>query len=121
MQFTKLRKHYRWDPVYFDTADILLLMEDDFVIEFVVSYYGETYWIGVASDFDRSTQEFFDTVFYINNQEFRSFEEFKSRAVIGGRLLFEVKEKLCVIDTFDGNPKRYLDSLGKIKKVKGIL
>ncbi len=80
-------------------------------MEFVASYHGQTYWIGVAADYDDRLREFFDHVYYINDQEFSTFQEFFSRAMIDGKLLANLNDKMDVIDTLEGNPKRYYDDL----------
>ena len=116
MKFTKLRKRYRWEPMEFDSNDILLMIENDHCMEFVSSYNGQLYWIGVASDFHHITRKFFDHLYYINDQEFTTFHEFKSKATIGGQLFANLNDKIDVIDTFEGDPKHYYNYLTDLKK-----
>ncbi len=116
MQFIKLKKKYRGDPIAFDSNDMLLMIENDHVLEFVASYHGQMYWIGVAADCNHHTREFFDHLYYINDQEFSTFQEFKSQAMIDGQLFADLNDKLDVIDTIEGNPKRYYGDLTYLKK-----
>ena len=116
MQFSKLKKRYRWGPVAFDSADILAMIERDPLLEFVASYHEKMYWIGVSSEYDDGREEFYNHVYYINDQEFSSFQEFKSQAMIDERLFADLDDQLEVIDTIEGNPKHYYRDLMDLKK-----
>ena len=84
----------------------------------MASYHGQMYWIGVSSENHHRTREFFNHIYYIDDQEFSSFEEFKSKAMIDGQLFSELNDKLDVIDTIEGNPKHYYSDLPGLKKRK---
>lgn len=118
MKYTKLRKRYRWEPMEFDSKDILLMIENDHCMEFVFSYHGQMHWIGVCSEsrYPLPYTEFFNHIYYIDDQEFSSFQEFKLNAMIDGQLFAELKNKLDVIDTLEGHPKRYYSDLMDLKK-----
>ncbi len=116
MQFVKLKKKYRWEPIAFDSHDILMMIENDHVLEFVASYHEKIYWIGVAADYHHYTREFFDHLYYINDQEYSTFQEFKAQATIDEQLFANLNDKLDVIDTIEGNPKRYYSDLTYLKK-----
>jgi len=53
--------------------------------EFIIQFEGEEHKVGFTSDYDRR-QGFFDPLFYLDEQEFDTFEKFKAGAVLNGRL-----------------------------------
>ena len=108
MRCTLLKEHYAWEPVCFDAQDILLLLEKAVMAEVVVRRNDETYWIGVACEYDRGRQLFGDQKYYIDDQEFESLEAFMAQAVLGGELFANADGPLQVIDTLEGDPAGYL-------------
>jgi hypothetical protein len=116
MQYTKLKESYPWEPVRFDAADILRLLEKAVMAELIVRHDGKAYWIGVKCEYDRRKQLFGDQIFYIDDQEFASLEAFKSHAVLGGKLFASIFAPLEVIDTQEGDPAFYYNIVSALGK-----
>ncbi len=110
MRYTKLKSRYSWKPVAVSAGDILRLLERTVMAEVVVRRNGKHHWIGVFCGYDRLRRLFGGQVFYIDDQEFATLEEFKAHAKLDGRLFASFSEPLEVIDTQEGNPARYFAS-----------
>ncbi len=119
MRYTEPREHYDWEPVHFEVADILLLLQKAVMAELVVSIHGRLHWIGVACEYDRNSRMFGEQTFYIDDQEFFALEEFVSGAVLEGHHFANISEKMVVIDTHEGDPTSYLDLVKKIRREFG--
>lgn len=119
MQHSKLKESYDWQSVRFDAKDILLLLEKAVMAEVVVRHDNGCDWIGVSCEYDRESKVFCDQTFYIDDQEFASLEEFKARAVLGGRLFTETDGALDVIDTLEGDPAYYFELVSALREDTG--
>ena len=64
-------------------------------------YKGEKHKVGMISDYTHS-KGFFDTMFYLDNQEFDSFEKFKSQAFLGGDIFANMTDDVEIIDVDPG-------------------
>lgn len=69
--------------------------------EFIIEFEGKKHKVGFTSDYDRS-QGFFDPLFYLDDQEFDTFEKFKAQAVLNGQLFTHITDDIEVIDADDG-------------------
>lgn len=119
MRYIEPKERYDWEPVHFEVADILLLLQRAVMAELVVSFHGRTHWIGVACDYDRQRRMFGDQTFYIDDQEFFALEDFVSHATLEGQSFANISEKMVVIDTQEGNPTSYLELVKKIRRDLG--
>lgn len=119
MRFTKRHERDKWGPVSFGVAEILLLLENAVMVELVVHFRHQLFLIGVNCPYDRKRRMFGNQRFYIDDQEFTSFEAFKTCAVLGGELFAGIRERIVVIDTQEGNPKSYYDIIKKMQKESG--
>ena len=102
----KKEKRFRWESVSCGVGIILRILEqcEDCSVQLVVRYHGAYYNIGIASDYDRQTRKFFDTIFYLNEQEFLSLDEFKSSAKINDILFTDICDMMEVVEADEGNP-----------------
>jgi len=80
-----------------ETIDI-----DAGMTEFDILFEGEKHKVGMASDFLHSKGGFFDTIFYLDEQEFDSFEKFKSGAVLSGQFFSLRTDHVEVVDVDRG-------------------
>ena len=57
--------------------------------------------VGFTSDFN-IIRGFFDPIFYLNEQKFGTFEQFKSEAVLDGKIFAERTDSVEVVDVDEG-------------------
>ena len=74
---------------------------DEGSAQFDILLNGKKYKVGFTSDFNRR-QGFFDPEFYLNEQKFNTFEDFKAKAVLDGNLFAQMTDEVEVIDVDDG-------------------
>ena len=72
--------------------------------EFVIIFEGKEHKVGFTSDYNRE-QGFFDPLFYLDEQEFVTFEDFKSQAVLAGQLFAGRIDDVEVVDANNGATK----------------
>ena len=107
----KADKKYKWQPVVSDAQTILKLIEqcDDEApgIDLIIKYNDIIYKIGISSDYSRR-RGFFDKVYYINDKEYKIYQELK-RATDIDYTPFELLPGTIYIiaDELFGNPRSY--------------
>ncbi len=116
MRYTRRKESYEWEPVFLDVSDIILLMNKAVMVELVVLFHGCLHWVGVACTYDRLRHMFGDQIYYIDEHEFMTIEDFVSYAALDGQRFADIDEPLSVIDSQEGDPKCYLDLVAKIRK-----
>jgi len=72
--------------------------------EFVILFEGNEHNVGFTSDYDRK-QGFFDPLFYLDEQEFTTFEEFRSQAVLNGQVFAQRTDNVEIIEADKGAVK----------------
>ena len=82
-----------------ETIDI-----DAGLAEFVICIDGNKHRVGLTSDYEWN-RGFFDPIFYLDDQEFNTFEHFKAEAVLDGELFAEKTDYVEVVDADDGATK----------------
>ena len=82
-----------------ETIDI-----DAGLAQFIICLDGKRHRVGLISDYD-SSRGFFDPLFYLDNQEFNTFEHFKAEAVLDGELFAQKTNCVEVIDADEGVTK----------------
>ncbi len=82
-----------------DTIDI-----DAGMSEFTFLFESEEHNVGLTSDYNRS-QGFFDPRFYLDEQQFKDFETFKSQAVLNGQLFAQRTDNIEIIAADNGATK----------------
>ena len=103
-------KTYRWKPLRCMPGDIVDLMRECERIEapivsLEVEYDGMRQLVGMSSDFERGLG-FFDTVWYVDDDEYPSLDAFLADATLGGRRFSDISEPLQVIRDLElGDPR----------------
>jgi len=69
--------------------------------EFIFLFEGNEHKVGFTSDYN-DHDGFFDPLFYLDNQEFSTFEEFKAQALLNGQIFANRFDKIEIIDADDG-------------------
>lgn len=84
------------------------ILDDDKDIggDFEFLFEGEKHNVGIESDYDNGT--FFDFVFYLDGQQFDSFEKFKAQAVLNGRLFSQRVEEIEITEINKGDDPEYV-------------
>lgn len=72
--------------------------------EFIIQFEGKEHKVGFTSDYNRR-QGFFDPLFYLDEQEFDSFEKFKAQAVLSGGLFAHRTNDVEIIEADKGATK----------------
>ncbi|MCL2633445.1 MAG: hypothetical protein FWD34_02905 [Oscillospiraceae bacterium] len=111
MFWKKRQKKVAIVPVSVIFAHIKELMDINApVLNLKIKYSDKIYRLGIASDFNRSTGEFFDTVFFIgddckrpwdNGWNCDTFDEFKQSAKLGDVLLKDINGEITVLEDED--------------------
>lgn len=105
----KGEKTYRWKPLRCMPGDIVDLMRECERIEapivsLEVEYDGMRQFVGMSSDFERG-RGFFDTVWYVDDDEYPSLDAFLANATLGGRRFSDISEPVQVIRDLEiGDP-----------------
>ena len=68
---------------------------------FNIRFANRDYRVGFTSDFTHR-QGFFDPIFYLDEQEFSTFEDFKTQAVFNGALFSTSLNEVEIYDVDDG-------------------
>lgn len=103
-------KTYRWKPLRCMPGDIVDLMRECERIEapivsLEVEYDGMRQLVGMSSDFERGLG-FFDTVWYVDGDEYPSLDAFLADATLGGRRFSDISEPVQVIRDLEiGDPR----------------
>ena len=103
-------KTYRWKPLRCMPGDIVDLMRECERIEapivsLEVEYDGMRQLVGMSSDFERG-RGFFDTVWYVDDDEYPSLDAFLADATLGGRRFSNISEPVQVIRDLEiGDPR----------------
>ena len=80
------------------------------VLNLKISYNNKIYRIGIASDYDRRKNIFFDTVFFVgddcklpweNGWTCNTFDEFKRSAKLSEILLVDIKDEITILEDED--------------------
>ena len=106
----KGEKTYRWKPLRCMPGDIVDLMRECERIEapivsLEVEYDGMRQLVGMSSDFERGLG-FFDTVWYVDDDEYPSLDAFLANATLGGRRFSDISEPVQVIRDLElGDPR----------------
>ena len=106
----KGEKTYRWKPLRCMPGDIVDLMRECERIEapivsLEVEYDGMRQLVGMSSDFERD-RGFFDTVWYVDDNEYPSLDAFLANATLGGRRFSDIAEPVLVIRDLElGDPR----------------
>ncbi len=108
---SKVEKKYKWEPLATDARTILKLIEqcDDEApgIDLIIKYNNIIYKIGISSDYERK-RGFFDKVYYINDREYKMYQEFKRATDIENTPFEELLETIHIIaDELLGDPRSY--------------
>ena len=69
--------------------------------EFVIKLEGKEHSVGFTSDYNRK-QGFFDPQFYLDEQEFNTFENFVSQAVLNGQIFAQRADNVEIIEANKG-------------------
>ena len=103
-------KTYRWKPLRCMPGDIVDLMRECERIEapivsLEVEYDGMRQLVGMSSDFERG-RGFFDTVWYVDDDEYPSLDAFLADATLSGRRFSDISEPVQVIRDLEiGDPR----------------
>ena len=75
------------------------------IVSLEVEYDGARQRVGMASDFEHG-RGFFDTVWYVDDDEYPSLDAFLANATLGGRRFSDISEPVQVIRDLElGDPR----------------
>lgn len=103
-------KTYRWKPLRCMPGDIVDLMReceriDAPIVGLEVELDGVRQRVGMTSDYERD-RGFFDTVWYVDDNEYPSLDAFLANATLGGRRFSDIAEPVLVIRDLElGDPR----------------
>ena len=103
-------KTYRWKPLRCMPGDIVDLMRecehiDAPIVDLEVELDGVRQRVGMTSDYERD-RGFFDTVWYVDDDEYPSLDAFLANATLGGRRFSDIAEPVLVIRDLElGDPR----------------
>lgn len=103
-------KTYRWKPLRCMPGDIVDLMRecehiDAPIVGLEVEFDGARQCVGMSSDYERD-RGFFDTVWYVDDDEYPSLDAFLANATLGGRRFSDIAEPVLVIRDLElGDPR----------------
>lgn len=103
-------KNCRWKPLRCMPGDIVDLMReceriDAPVVSLEVELDGVRQRVGMASDYERG-RGFFDTVWYVDDEEYLSLDAFLADATLGGRRFSDIDEPVLVVRDLElGDPR----------------
>ena len=103
-------KTYRWKPLRCMPGDIVDLMReceriDAPIVGLEVELDDVRQRVGMSSDYERD-RGFFDTVWYVDDDEFPSLDAFLADATLGGRRFSDIDEPVLVIRDLElGDPR----------------
>ena len=106
----KGEKTYRWKPLRCMPGDIVDLMRECErveapIVSLGVEHDGMRQLVGMSSDFVRD-RGFFDTVWYVDDDEYPSLDAFLANATLGGRRFSDISEPVQVIRDLEiGDPR----------------
>ncbi|MCL2592123.1 MAG: hypothetical protein FWD82_02040 [Defluviitaleaceae bacterium] len=87
-----------------------LLDIDAPVLNLKISYNDNIYRIGIASDYNKRKNVFFDTVFFVSDDckrpwesglNYDTFDELKRSAKLSGMLLADIKDEITILEDED--------------------
>ncbi len=103
-------RSYRWKPLRCMPGDIVDLMRECERIEapivnLEVEYGGVRQRVGMTSDYERE-RGFFDTVWYVDDDEYPSLDAFLADAALGGHRFADISEPVLVVRDLEiGDPR----------------
>ena len=103
-------KTYRWKPLCCMPGGIVDLMRECErieapVVNLEVELDGMRQRVGMTSDYERG-RGFFDTVWYVDDDEYPSLDAFLADATLGGRRFSDIDEPVLVIRDLElGDPR----------------
>lgn len=106
------KKRYRWKPLLCHTGDVIDLMReleriDAPTLDLDFEYQGEMYQCGMSSDYEEE-RGFFDTLWYLDGQEFTSLDAFLDGAMIDGVRFSELDAPIALLKEWEtGDPRGY--------------
>ena len=74
---------------------------DEGMAQFDIRLDGKEHKVGFTSDHSRA-KGFFDPEFYLDEQKFNSFEDFKGQALLNGELFAKMTDEVEVFDVDEG-------------------
>jgi len=114
-----LKKKKGWEPLKCNTSTIIELMkqcEDSGMLEIIFSYNEKIFNVGISSDYDNG--RFFDTTYYIDDQQYLTLTEFCEKSTINGQLFINI-DYIYILEADEGNP-RNLTLLDEFEKRKTL-
>lgn len=110
--FSKIKNVFdpHYEPLVCKPADIFELFRecvefDALLCRLVVEINGKQHKIGVTSDYNSRTGEFFDIAFYLDDSEFPTLEALINNAEIDGFRVAEFKTITVLEDEDSGDPR----------------
>ena len=100
------KKTYRWKPLRCMPGDIVDLMRECApIVGLEVELDGVRQRVGMTSDYERD-RGFFDTVWYVDDDEYPSLDAFLANAALGGRRFSDIADPVLVIRDLElGDPR----------------
>lgn len=102
----------KWVPLVCKPQDIVELIQqcvdvDAPLCRLVVEYHGVRYQVGVTSDFEAG-KGCFDIVYYLDEQEFDTLEDFCRYALMGDTHFMNLETITVLEDEDAGDPRSYV-------------
>lgn len=110
--FSKIKSVFNphYEPLLCKPADIFELIRECVDINaplcrLVIEIHGKQHKIGVISDYDSRTKEYFDIAFYFDDSEFSTLEELIEKAGTDGVCVAELEMITVLKDEDSGDPR----------------
>ncbi len=109
--FSAIKKFFKpqYAPLICSPHDIFDLVEECIEIDapicrLVIEHEGVKYQFGVTADYS-SKLGFFDVMYYLDNDEYTDFDQFKREAKINGKYLLDLGTIAVIEDVDAGDPR----------------
>lgn len=103
----------KWEPLVCRPADMIDLFGQDIAInapleDFTVEINGKPHHIGISSEYD-NREGYSDIYFYLDDQCFRTLEDFEENAIADGVLFKDLETIKILRENLDsGDPRNYV-------------
>lgn len=105
------KKQFSWEPVVADTATLIGLMKHFIevpILDITFNLFGTNHIAGMSSDYNKQEDNFYHSLYFLDQQEFSTLSLFCEKAQIDGQLLTEIEDLIEIIVVNEKNPRSYL-------------
>lgn len=105
------KKRFSWEPVVADTAALISLMKhfkEMPILDITFNLCGTNHIAGMSSDYNKQEDSFYNSLYFLDQQEFSTFSMFCEKAEIDGQLLTGIENLIDIMEVNEKNPRNYL-------------